>query len=150
MTLEIIVTWSDPLIKFEILHQKLLQRFQEDSTRTFTIHHTAVLGLKDALKSKRLRKNSNVISAAHTLLPFADQTQIDQKSSYNSNLLELKMVYVELRGIAESYATNHLYARINSGALWVIQACVWQKKKWSIPNTRWKRINGILCNSRLM
>ena len=77
---------------------------KENRTRTFTMYHPAVLGLEDSLKRKRPRANSNVISTAHIPLPFPVHTQIDEKSNLHFKASGAKIVYVELKGIAESYA----------------------------------------------
>ncbi len=105
MTLEITVTWPDPKINLEVLHQKSLQLSQEDSTRTFTMYHPAVLSLEDALNRKRPRANANVISTGNIPLSFPVQMQIDQKSNLHFKASAAKIVYIELKGISESYAT---------------------------------------------
>ena len=104
MALEIIVMWPNPMINLEVLHQKWLQLSQEDSTRTFSMYHPTVLGLEDDLKRRTARENSKVISIVYIPLPFPVQTQTDEKSDLHFKASGAKIAYVELKGLAESYA----------------------------------------------
>ena len=66
--------------------------------------HPAVLALEDALKSKRDRASDDVVSKTRIPLPFAVQTHIEGKSNLFFKSSGAKIVYIELKAMAESYA----------------------------------------------
>lgn len=96
--------WPTPLVDLEILRQKWLRPVENEKDTVFTMFHPKVLALEDALKEKRQRAADDVISTARIILPFPVQTHIESKT--NLALIEsgTKLVYIELKAIAENYA----------------------------------------------
>lgn len=65
--------------------------------------HPSVLRPEDALKKRRERASDDVVSTARILLPFQVQTHIEGKSNLFFKDSSTKVVYVELKAMAESY-----------------------------------------------
>jgi len=104
LTLELTVQWPAPLIDLNLLHQKWLREAKKDEDCPFTMFHPKVLSLEDALKKKRKRAADSVTSTARILLPFAVQTHIESKTNLAFKDSGTKLVYVDLKAMAETYA----------------------------------------------
>jgi len=104
LTLELAVQWPAPLVDLHLLHQKWLREASKDEDCPFTMFHPKVLSLEDALKKKRKRAADSVISTARILLPFAVQTHIESKTNLGFKDSGTKLVYVDLKAMAETYA----------------------------------------------
>lgn len=107
--LELRVTWPDPLVNLRELHQKWLRPLDASSSLSepFTMFHPKVLALEDALKKKREHANDIVSSTARIPLPFAVQTHIEAKSNLFFKSTGTKILYVELKAMAESYGVTY-------------------------------------------
>jgi len=104
LSLQLTVQWPAPLVNLKLLHQKWLRPVEKDSDPLFTMFHPKVLALEDALKKKRLRATDDVISTAKIPLPFPVQTHIESKTNLGFKESGTKLVYIELKAMAETYA----------------------------------------------
>ena len=105
--LQLQVTWPDPIVSLELLHQKWLRNSGGTQKVQFTMFHPAVLSLEDALKARRERANDFVVSTARIPLPFPVQTHIEGQSNLFFKETSTKIVYVELKAMVESYAVSN-------------------------------------------
>lgn len=96
--------WPSPLVDSELLHQKWLLSAEEDNNTLFTMFHPKVLALEDTLKKKRKRATDDVTSTAKIPVPFPVQTHIESKTNLGFEESSTKLVYIELKAMAENYA----------------------------------------------
>jgi len=102
--LQLTVKWPEPLVDLNLLHQKWLRPVEKDDNTLFTMFHPKVLALEDALKKKRMRATDDVISTAKIILPFPVQTHVESKTNLGFKESGTKLVYIELKAMAENYA----------------------------------------------
>lgn len=103
-SLELTVQWPMPLVDLDMLHQKWLRQPTDDNNCRFTMFHPKVLALEDALKKKRNRAADSVVSTARIILPFPVQTHVESKTNLGFKESGTKLVYVDLKAMAENYA----------------------------------------------
>jgi len=104
LLLQLTVKWPVPLVDLELLHQKWLRPVDKESVQPFTMYHPKVLAFENALKTKRQRAADDVVSTAKIILPFAVQTHIESKTNLGFKDSGTKVVYIELKAMAENYA----------------------------------------------
>lgn len=93
------------MINLSMKHLKWLRPSQTDETPRFITSHPAVIAFKNELKKRREWATEYVVSTDCLSLPFAVQTQIEEKSNLFFVSSIAKVVYVELKAMNDSYTT---------------------------------------------
>lgn len=99
---ELVVRWPAPLVDPELLHRKWIASNQGGDH--IEAYHPKIVGFQNALKSLRKQASDNVESTVRIPLPFAVQTHIDAKYNLAWRDSTVRIVYLELKAILETYA----------------------------------------------
>lgn len=102
-SLQLSLTWPQPLLNVDTLHRKW-SSLRKNDPEYMSAYHPEMLGFESALKGLREKSTDAVQSVTRISLPFPVETHIVSQNALAWRDNSMRAVYIRLRAIVEDYA----------------------------------------------